>query len=166
MFNKAPEKIEKYRTKNKALHVQATQAIFKQASGIIDTKLKKFHSNNTLFIECEQIIPKYGTQQILLSFIVPPKHPEAEFFHYEPATEEYFDLVSTEISQFSIKILNATKEKMSRRASQPTIIVLKFKKMANIKLSYAITIDNDTQPPEKFYAKFPVLHTLENQSMN
>ena len=37
--------------------------------------------------------------------------------------------------------------------------------MANI-ISYAITIDNDTQPPEKCYAKCLVLHTLENQSMN
>ena len=85
-----------------------------------------------LFIQCEQIIPKYGTQQILSSFIVPPDHPEAEFFHYKWATEEYFNLPSTEISQFTIKILNATKQKISRTACQPKIIVLKFKKMANI----------------------------------
>ena len=165
-FHKALKKVEKYRENNKALYAQTSETIYKQASRIIDTKLNIFHSTNTLFIECEQIIPKYGTQQILSSFIIPPEHPEAEFFHYEPSTEEYFDLVSTEISQFSIKILNATKEKISRTASQPTIIVLKFKKMANMKTSYAITIDNDNQPPGKFYAKFPVLHTLENQSMN
>ena len=48
LFNKALEKIENYRTKNKALHVQATETIYKQASGIIDTKscrLLLFHPN-------------------------------------------------------------------------------------------------------------------------
>lgn len=161
LFLKSLEKIENLSRVNRKEYFKAVNLLYGQAKGIIDKKLEIFHKTNTLFIECDQIIPKYGTQPILSSFIIPPTHPEAEFYHYEPATEEYFDLVSPEIAQFSFRILNATKEKISRTASQATIIVLKFKKMANTRHSYAVTIDNDNQPPEKFYAKFPVLESLD-----
>ena len=67
LFHKALEKIEKYRDKNKALHAQSTETIYKQATGIIITKLDIFHSTNTLFIECEQILPKYSKPSALVA---------------------------------------------------------------------------------------------------
>ena len=165
------EKIALYNTSiNKAIKTLAhmpeklsktINLLFGQTKGILEKKIELFNTTNSLFIECNQIIPKYGQAKILSSFIIPPTCTDAQFYHYEPITEEYFDLANTDISQFDIKILNANKEKISRTASQPTIIVLKFKKMDNTLPSYSITIDNGNESPEKFYAKFPLLNTLE-----
>ena len=142
----------------------ATNLLYKQTTKILEDKLDSFHTTNSLFIECDQIIPKYEPRRILSSFVIPPTHIRGEFFHYEPETEEYFDLATTDINFFNIKILNANAEKISRTASQPTIIVLKFKKMTNETSSYTVTIDNGTQNPEQFYAKFPLLSALQNVS--
>ena len=161
-FEKSLKKIQSTLAHSPAEMIKATEILFRQSKKIIEDKLEIFNTVNALFIECDQIIPKYESQRILSSFIVPPTHSKLEFYHYEPTHEEYFNLASTDINRFSIKILNANKEKILRTASQPTILVLKFKKMGENINSYSITVNNEDSPPEKFYAKLPMLDTLGN----
>ena len=51
------------------------------------------------------------------------------FTTYEPSTEEYFSLDSNFNNLFTIKIVNSQGKVFKSTLSQPTIVVLKFKKM-------------------------------------
>ena len=97
---------------------------------ILKKRIELFNKKNPFFVECDQITPKYDTSKILASFIAPP-HSESknEFITYEPSTEEYFELNSPCLNRFDIKIVSPEGKELQSTIAQPTVVVLKFKKM-------------------------------------
>ena len=82
-------------------------------------------------MRCGQILPKYGSDRNMTSFIIPPKEShKGNSFSYKPLTEEYFSLATNEITEFDIDINDLKGQIICHTAAQPTIIVLKLKKMA------------------------------------
>ena len=79
-------------------------------------------------MKCGWILPKYGIERNITSFIIPPKEShKGNSFSYEPLTEEYFNLATNEITEFDIDINYPKGQIIYQTAAQPTIIVLKFK---------------------------------------
>ena len=145
---------------------EAMKMLNYQSQLIFKKRVELFNKTNTLFVECPQIVPKFGTKPYISTFLLPPEEKiKGEFITYEPQTEEYFNLVSPEISQFDIKILNPKGDKIYRSVAQPSIVVLKFKKMEDIRKSYTINISNGTQSPTHFYTTFPNM-LVENGFQN
>ena len=56
-------------------------------------------------MRCGQILPKYGSERNITSFIISPKEShKGNSFSYEPLTEEYFNLATNEITECDIDI--------------------------------------------------------------
>ncbi len=149
---------------NRVILKESMRQLLKQSTEIFKDRIKLFNETNTLFVECEEIIPQFGNKRYLSSFFIPPQEKiKGEFITFEPQTEEYFNLLSPEINQFSIKIRNTDGDKIYRSVAQPSIAVLKFKKMKNIRKSYSINITNGAQDPCHFFTEFPTLLVQDGQ---
>ena len=78
-------------------------------------------------MKCSQILPKYGSDRHITSFIIPPKESnKGNSFSYEPLTEEYFNLATNEITEFDTDKNDPKGQIIYQTAAQPTIIVLIF----------------------------------------
>ena len=124
---------------------------------IVKKRIELFNKKNPFFVECDQITPKYDTSKILASFVAPP-HSESknEFITYQPSTEEYFELNSTRLNRFDIKIVSPEGTELQSTIAQPTVVVLKFKKMEyEIYDTHTIHVSNKMQNPANFLVNFP-----------
>lgn len=129
-------------------------------SHIYQHKLWEFYNRNPIFIFCDQIKPKLGTQQILSSFVLNPYDATTgnnEVIVHQPNSEEYFDISGQIIKEITISLKNPFGNLIYDSVAQPTIVVLKFCKMAsNYENIYTINITNqDGQNPTDFRTKFP-----------
>ena len=139
-------------------NLKVLNTIYDQSKVILKERIKLFNLTNIVFVKCDEINPLFDNESNLSSFVIPPiLKKEGEFMFYEPATEEYFNLTSPILEKISIKILNPTGLKIYRTVAQPTVLVLKFKKMKHLQKSYTINITNKEQNPADFYTTFPYL---------
>ena len=139
------------------------QRIANTATTILKDRVDVFNEANSIFVQCKQIIPKFGEERNITSFILPPEEARSgEFYTYQPNTEEYFNLATNEITEFDISINNSKGQKIYKTAAQPTIIVLKFKKMSLFNNSYTINVSNGDESPADFYAQFKKLQSRDD----
>jgi len=115
-----------------------------------------FNNKNPIYVDCEQLSPKFGESQTLTSIIAPAYDNKNTFIYYEPTCEQYFDFESPIISHITIKIRDSKGSILRNDMAQPTIIVLKFKKMEFNRLEYhTLYIDNGISDPANFSVKLP-----------
>ena len=117
-----------------------------------------FNNKNPVFVECGEISPKFGESKILTCFIAPPYKGDGSdnFIHYHPITEEYFSFSSPILNSISISVKNSSGKLLESNIAQPTIIVLKFKKMALHTTDYhTMYLNNGAQSPTDFNVKLP-----------
>lgn len=126
---------------------------------IYGRKSNNFYKSNPLFVQCDQIKPKFGDSKILSSFFIPPydfDYGSNQVILHEPNSEEYFDLASSQVKQIGIKIINPYNEVRSYvSASHTTIVVLKFKKMTQESLYTINLTNNENDDPTDFIVNFP-----------
>ena len=123
---------------------------------LMQTKVDFFNEQNPVFVKCEEVKPREGGSKLIGSFNVPPYTGKNIFTTYEPSTEEYFSLDSNFNNSFTIKIVNSQGKVFKSTLSQPTIVVLKFKKMEFENFNeHTLHIDNGTQSPTDFLISFP-----------
>jgi hypothetical protein len=156
-------KINRYRTQSE-VDLESLSFSIDDANAqllfIYESKLKRFYENNPIFIYCDQIQPILGTKKILSSFILNPYQTENgnnETIIHQPNSEEYFDLASDTIREISISLLNPEGKIVYDSVTQPTIVVLKFKRMnENYSNIYSINITNEKgTDPTDFKINFP-----------
>ena len=105
-------------------------------------------------------MPKLGTKQLLSSFMLEPFDSEngnRKVIVHHPNSEEYFDLASNTIREISISLVSPNGDLVYNSVVQPTIIILKFKKMASdYQNIYTINITNEKgTDPTDFRINFP-----------
>ncbi len=165
-FKAALKKAKKAaKTGNISQNFEALKIIYAQSKDVLRARVKLFNRTNTVFINCDEINPVFEDDRHLSSFVIPPLlKKEGEFMFYEPTTEEYFNLNSPIIEKITIKILNPDGLKIYRTVAQPTVVVLKFKKMKCVRKSYTINVTNKDQDPADFTTKFPYLPIPEGST--
>jgi hypothetical protein len=127
---------------------------------IYTRKLEKVYNSNPIFVQCNAIKPKLGTDQLLSSFMLEPYDSEngnRKVIIHHPNSEEYFDLASNTIREITISLVSPNGDLVYDSVVQPTIVVLKFKKMAaNYQNIYTINITNENgTDPTDFRVNFP-----------
>ncbi len=148
----------KTKTNTAQENLKALQILYAQSNVILQQRIELFNLTNIVFVKCDEINPLFESASNISSFVIPPLlEKEGEFMFYEPSTEEYFNLTSPILEKISIKILNPTGLKIYRTVAQPTVLVLKFKKMKHLQKSYTINVTNKEQNPADFYTTFPYL---------
>ena len=113
---------------------------------------------NVIFIESSVIRPKFGESQVMSIFQTPNYSPKnSPYCSYQPVTNEYFDLSSPCINEITVNIQNYKGHNLRTHVSQPTIIVLKFKKM-NISNNdyYTLRVESkENDDPSNFKVSLP-----------
>ena len=147
-------------------NISALKTIYSQAKEVLKARVKLFNNTNSVFVRCEEINPLFENDRNISAFVIPPiLKKEGEFMFYEPTTEEYFNITTPILEKISIQILNPKGLKIYRTVAQPSIVVLKFKKMQGLRKSYTINITNtDNQNPADFFIKFPYLPIKDGEN--
>ena len=139
------------------------QTTYDKLHTILKHKTELFNKRNPIIVECMQVFPKFGTSKNIATFIA---NNTETFVTYEPTSEEYFSLNSPTITELSIRIKNSFDETLETTLAQPTVLVLKFKKMKYHSLEYqTIYINSGSEDPTDFHVRLPD-NLLEDGKIN
>ena len=89
------------------------------------------------------IQPRYNQEKILA--IIPRNTAEKDFQHFEVSKPEYFPLGTSHVSGIDIELSDIDGGVLSNTISQPTILVLKFKKMTTEEFVVRFDSQQDTK---------------------
>jgi hypothetical protein len=102
------------------------------------------------------INPKHTRDNVLTRFTVPEYDPvKSPTVTYQPNTCSYFELTSNNIGKIDIDITDAFGASLKATTAQPTVVVLKFKKMETDLADYfTLRVESETSPVN-FRAQLP-----------
>jgi hypothetical protein len=102
------------------------------------------------------ISPKYAEGNILSRFSAPEYDPvKSPTVTYQPKTCSYFDLATNTIGEIDIEITDAFGKPLRVTTAQPTVVVLKFKRMAMDSSEYFTLRVESENNPVNFRSKLP-----------
>lgn len=135
----------------------AKENYIKLGKNVMKREIESLYKSNPIFVECEEIKPRFNGRKVLSTFFVKQyKKGISDFITYEPVTEEYVNLTSSILKALNISIKTLSGEVLEQSVAQPSIVVLKFKKMVDARNLYTINITNDNQTdPADFTVNFP-----------
>jgi len=149
-------------TEESAANIQEKEnTLFKLHQDLIKAKIFDFNKRCSLVIECDAIQNESQRIPIISTLIIPSYHARGSpFTNYEPETETFFDVNTSFLQQISLKITSQNGTAVTGGIAQPTIVVLKFKKMQKTAQSHNIFVSSTGSDAADFKVQLPE-HVLQ-----
>lgn len=151
-----PDQIVNKGEVSRGLLLHLNQLLEAAAKKLKDAKLAKKIKANFVQVRSDIIAPKYEDDNVLTQFSVksfdPSLSPAAT---YQPITNEYFDLTSNTINRIGIRLTAYDNTDHTTELAQPTVVVLKFKKMIHEDIEYFTLRAENEGKLNNFLVSFP-----------